>query len=244
MGMKGNLQDMTVADLIQLHCNNRKTAKLDIQNSDQQTIIFFKDGAIRHASCGDQEGEEVIYKTLIWEQGSFTIQNDIEAPKISIKRSWSELLLEGARRHDEFVNAKNNNNDKKHVKSEVNKMPQKFDEILAELAGEVTGYGSSALVGIDGINVASNSNGKLDPETVSAQMTMLFKLVDGSVTKLRAGTLEDNLTTTEKAYILMRFLPGKDFYLSIAADRNIGNVGNMRLISKMYAERLAKAMPH
>jgi hypothetical protein len=41
----------------------------------------------------------------------------------------------------------------------------------------------------------------------------------------------------------MRFLPGKQYYLGIAANRKTGNLGNMRLISKTYAERLSKAMP-
>ena len=88
-------------------------------------------------------------------------------------------------------------------------MSQKFDEILSSLAGEVSGYTASALVGIDGINLASHTLGVLDPENVSAQITTLFRLVDASVDKLGAGVLEDNLLTTEKSYILMRFLPGK-----------------------------------
>ena len=123
-------------------------------------------------------------------------------------------------------------------------MGQKFEEILSSLAGEVSGYSASALVGIDGINIAANSKGPQDPEAVSAQMTMLFRLVDGSVEKLGAGVLEDNLMTTEKSYILMRFLPGKEYYLSITADRKTGNLGNLRLMSKMYTEQLSKAMPH
>jgi hypothetical protein len=42
----------------------------------------------------------------------------------------------------------------------------------------------------------------------------------------------------------MRFLPGKEYYLSITTDRKTGNLGNLRLMSKMYTEQLSKAMPH
>lgn len=123
-------------------------------------------------------------------------------------------------------------------------MSQKFDEILTSLSGEVSGYLSSALVGIDGINLASHTIGTLDPDNESAQITTLFRLVDASVEKLGAGILEDNLLTTAKSYILMRFLPGKEYFLAIAANRKEGNLGNLRLMSKMYTEQLSKAMPH
>jgi hypothetical protein len=41
---------------------------------------------------------------------------------------------------------------------------------------------------------------------------------------------------------LMRFLPGKQYYLDIIADRKTGNLGNLRLMSRMYTERLAKVL--
>ena len=119
-----------------------------------------------------------------------------------------------------------------------------LDDILKELSSQVTGYIASALVDLDGLNIASNSvSSSLDPENISAQLSMLFRLVEVSVEKMDVGVIEDNLTTTDDAYILMRFLPGKQYYLSIAANRKTGNLGNMRLISKIFAERLAKAMP-
>ena len=124
-------------------------------------------------------------------------------------------------------------------------MAVKLDDILKEMSAEVTGYTASAVVGMDGINLAAHSRVKgVDPDVISAQMTMLLKLVDTSVTKLAAGEIEDNLTTLENAYILMHYLPGsKQYYLGMAVDRKAGNLGNMRLISKVYAERISKAMP-
>lgn len=129
-------------------------------------------------------------------------------------------------------------------KEEKGKEMSKLDDILKEMSGEITGYIACALVGLDGINIASHTSNKdTDPDTISAQLTMLLKLVDASVEKLGAGVIEDNLTTTENAYILMRFLPGKQYYLGMAANRKTGNLGNLRLISKLYAERLAQALP-
>jgi predicted regulator of Ras-like GTPase activity (Roadblock/LC7/MglB family) len=242
MGINGNLKDISVADLIQIHCIDQRTARLKIDQQDQAAEIFFNAGQVVHATLGQASGEEAVYEILTWTEGLFNVDNDVTAPKKSINRMWSGLLLEGAKRLDE--KEMNRKNSEENQSTEEMKMGQKFEEILTSLAGEVSGYSASALVGIDGINIAANSKGPLDPEAVSAQMTMLFRLVDGSVEKLGAGVLEDNLMTTEKSYILMRFLPGKEYYLSITADRKTGNLGNLRLMSKMYTDQLSKAMPH
>jgi predicted regulator of Ras-like GTPase activity (Roadblock/LC7/MglB family) len=244
MGMTGNLSGLAAADLIQLNCVDQKVARLQIAHAEIVAEIFFADGQIVHAECGGQKGEEVIYQVLGWNEGDFSLENEIRSPEISIHRSWPALLLEGARRLDEEKYSQLPASEETEIVTKEIKMAQKFDEILTELAGEVSGFRGSFLVGIDGINLASKYVGDLDPDLASAQMAMLLKLVSGSTDKLGAGNLEDNLTTTEKAYILMRFLPGKQYFLGISAERKTGNLGNMRLMSKMYTERLAKAMPH
>jgi predicted regulator of Ras-like GTPase activity (Roadblock/LC7/MglB family) len=122
-------------------------------------------------------------------------------------------------------------------------MANKLDAILKELAGEVDGYIASDGVGMDGINIANHTNSKINTEEVSAQMTMLFKLVDTTINKTMLGTLEDNILTTKNAYLYTRFLPDKQYFLGILADRHSASLGNLRLIGKIYVERLEKAMP-
>ncbi|MGA9396855.1 MAG: DUF4388 domain-containing protein [Anaerolineaceae bacterium] len=241
MSVQGNLKDLAVADLIQHNCQDYKTGKILIQNAAGEAAIYLKEGQVVHAALNGQEGEEVVFQILSWNEGTFILETGVKPPAKTIDRSWSSLLLEGARRLDENKTNSIQSDSNKHL--EVNKM-SKLDDILKEMSGEITGYVACALAGMDGINIASHTSNKaMDPDAISAQMTMLLKLVDTSVDKLGAGVLEDNLTTTENAYILMRLLPGKQYYLGMAASHKTGNLGNMRLISKMYAERLAKAMP-
>lgn len=244
MGMTGNLTGLAAADLIQLNCVDQKVARLQINHMDHKAEIFFSDGQIVHAVSGDQKGDEAVYEILGWNEGDFNLENNIKSPEITINRSWPSLLLEGARRLDESILNQTAVNPEQEPESKEKRMAQKFEEILTELSGEVSGFRGGFLVGIDGINLASKFIGEVDPELASAQMAMLLKLVSGSTDKLGAGNLEDNLTTTEKAFILMRFLPGKQYFLGISAERKSGNLGNMRLMSKLYTERLAKAMPH
>ena len=80
-------------------------------------------------------------------------------------------------------------------------------------------------------------------EVIAAQMTMLLKLVETTTNKINIGEVEDNLTTTDFAYVMMRFVPGRKYFLGLTVDRRAGNLGNMRLISKMYANRISQLLP-
>jgi len=244
MGMHGNLRDVAIPDLIQLSCQDRKSARLEIEHLGEHATLYFRDGNMIHAVLGDNSGEEVLFYILRWEEGTFDLETGVQSPAITVGSSWSSLLLEGARRLDEERNKDNKLQSTMEIYTEVDSMAPKFDEILKEMSGEITGCIACSLVGMDGINLASHTRIKnADPELMSAQGTMLLKLVDTAVDKLKAGQIEDDLVTTANAYMLMRFLPGKNYYLAMVADRKTGNLGNMRLIGKTYAERLAKAMP-
>ncbi len=237
MSMQGNLKDMAVADLIQHNCQDYKTAKMLIRNAGQEAVLFIKEGQVVHAALNGYEGEEVVFQILAWNEGAFILETGIEAPTKTITRSWSSLLMEGARRLDE--------GQLEQTKvTEASQMAQKLNDVLRELSGEVSGYLASAVVGMDGLSVADHTkSAKSNPETISAQLALLFKLVDTSAVKMNAGTVEDNLLTTDSAHVLTRFLPGKDYFLGVAIDRKAGNLGNLRLMSKLYADRIAKAMP-
>jgi predicted regulator of Ras-like GTPase activity (Roadblock/LC7/MglB family) len=242
MGMQGNLQDMAIADLIQQNCQDFKTVKLTIDHSGQQASLYFEGGNIVHAALGTKTGEDVIYEILEWKDGLFDVVVGDRAMTRSITRSWSGLLMEGARRLDENELKPGLIQTQPDTPSETHKVIN-LDDVLKGINAEVAGYIGSSLVGLDGLVLASNtSSNVMDQEVIGAQLTILFKLVDTSVQKLAAGEVEDNLITTENAYLLMRFLPGKLYYLSLIANRKSGSLGNMRLISKIYAERLSKAI--
>jgi predicted regulator of Ras-like GTPase activity (Roadblock/LC7/MglB family) len=245
--MKGNLHDMGVADLIQHNCQDRKTVQVTVEHSGRQAVLFFRDGDVVHAGLDGRSGEEVVYEILQWEDGTFETENSIPPPAVTIRKNWSGLLLEAARRLDETADALPPS--VAEGRMEVDPMATNLERILKEMGGEIAGYLASVVAGMDGINIASHTkSAKVDAEAMSAQMTLLFKLVDTSTAKLaeaqeQAAEVEDNLLTTEGAFVLMRYLPGKQYYMGVIADKKAGNLGNLRLISKLYCERLAKAMP-
>lgn len=122
-------------------------------------------------------------------------------------------------------------------------MPESMRDILAELGDQVPGFIAASVVGMDGLGIAQYTVANVDVEAINAQMTLLVKLVDTSVNKLGAGTLEDYLMTTERAYLMLRFLEEGEYYLGIAAIRDRSSLGNLRLNSRIYTRRINQAMP-
>jgi hypothetical protein len=110
MGVAGSVKEIAVADLIQQNCLDRKKARLIIKYKNQQAELFFNDGSVIHASMGDLAGEQVIYEILNWEDGTFLLEKNVDAPQKTIKNTWAALLLEGARRMDEKLNDDQNDN--------------------------------------------------------------------------------------------------------------------------------------
>jgi predicted regulator of Ras-like GTPase activity (Roadblock/LC7/MglB family) len=236
---------MAVADLIQHQCADQKPAQISIQNAGQSALLFFKSGQLVHAQLGNNEGEEVVFTILRWDEGTFAVEPAVEPPKMTITRSWSGLLMEGAKRLDEEANESATFNSKQVEKLEANPMIQNLDEALGEMSAEVNGYIASAVVGMDGLNIAQHTKDpKVNLESVSAQAAMLCKLVFSTTEKVGMGHLEDNLIQTKDDYLFIDMLHNDNqHFLCIIVDRKNGTLGNLRLIAKIYAERLSKIIP-
>jgi predicted regulator of Ras-like GTPase activity (Roadblock/LC7/MglB family) len=103
MALQGNLQDMSVADLIQHNCQEGRTARIDLRRgTDGPTAVLFLDqGQIVHAESQGESGEEIVYRVLAWGDGSFAVEPGQASPARTIQRSYAGLLLEGMRRIDE-----------------------------------------------------------------------------------------------------------------------------------------------
>jgi hypothetical protein len=102
MAVQGKLKDIGLSSLISVNCNEMNKAHLLVQREDEEASIFFEQGNIVHATMQDLEGEDVLYKLLHWEDGDFTLEQGVDAPKQTVKKAWSGILLEGMKRIDEW----------------------------------------------------------------------------------------------------------------------------------------------
>ena len=101
MPLEGNLKDLSLANLIQLNCQEMNEVKITVEYLGKEGVIFCSSGNIVHASTGQLTGEEAIYELLRWDGGTFFLQNGIAPPERTIDRNWNSLLLEGMQRIDE-----------------------------------------------------------------------------------------------------------------------------------------------
>lgn len=264
--MKGNLKDISVTNIVQIVGQSGMSGRLTILNMNQEVQIFFANGDIVEAELDQKNGEEVFFEVLGWETGEFEMDTNIVSSNQTISIPWTDLLLSGLQKLDESKSIEDISSgnlqaipddigelfgltkskilqDITNEKTEVD-MTQNMKEILVEIGQEVSGFMATAVVGMDGLGVASHQAIKeMNLEVTNAQMTMLFKLVQTSVDKLIGETVEDFLLTTDKAYLLIRPLQNPNYYLGIACDRSKANLGNMRLVSRTLVERLSDAMP-
>jgi hypothetical protein len=99
--VRGNLRDLALTSIVSVNCSEHNQAELVIHHEGQVGTIYFDGGGIVHASLDGQEGEQVIYELLSWEDGSFSLKQGVPPPKRTVDAGWTGLLLEGMRRIDD-----------------------------------------------------------------------------------------------------------------------------------------------
>jgi hypothetical protein len=102
MAFQGSLKELPLPDIIQLVSVSGKTGVFTLKNGAESGLIYLQDGAIVHAQVGDLVGEEAVYDLAIWAQGEFQFTPGQPAPSSSIHKSNTNLLMEAARRIDEW----------------------------------------------------------------------------------------------------------------------------------------------
>ncbi len=95
MPLQGNLQEMSLANLIQVNCQEMRSARLVLTRANQSGEIYFSDGQVVHATLGNLQGEQAVYALLTWDEGIFVLERDVAAPVRTIALPWQTLLLEG-----------------------------------------------------------------------------------------------------------------------------------------------------
>jgi acid stress-induced BolA-like protein IbaG/YrbA len=102
MAFQGSLKELPLPDIIQLVSVSGKTGKFTLTRDADRGFIFLKGGQMVHAHVGDLIGEEAIYALSIWNSGEFQFTAGEEPDRQSITKSNTNLLMEAARRLDEW----------------------------------------------------------------------------------------------------------------------------------------------
>ncbi|MEO0276275.1 MAG: DUF4388 domain-containing protein [candidate division WOR-3 bacterium] len=102
MTLRGNLKDFELGDLLQLLHMSLKNGAVKISSPLGEGVIYVENGVIKHVQLGEEEGEIAMAKIMQWKEGTFEFFKDVKSSKNTINLPIPNLLLEIARKIDEW----------------------------------------------------------------------------------------------------------------------------------------------
>ena len=102
MAFQGSLAELHLPDIIQLISVSGKTGVFHLTDGALKGEIYLNEGKIVHAQNEDTSGEEAVYALAIWRQGEFRFDPGPATEVKTITKSNTNLLMEAARRLDEW----------------------------------------------------------------------------------------------------------------------------------------------
>ncbi len=106
MAIRGNLNEASLPDVLQLLAMGSKTGTLSLSESGLSGTICFENGRVCHAAVSGRAlgTEDSVFVMFKWNHGLFSFEPGVQPPEGAEKISLDPqgLLLEGARRVDEW----------------------------------------------------------------------------------------------------------------------------------------------
>src|SRR5256885_9265980 len=101
--IQGRLEEMSMIDLMQSLEMGQKSCRLLVRQGGTHGELYFAGGQCRDAKVGKAEGDDAVYKVVLWTEGEFEI--DFNAANASTRttttRNTTGLLMEAMRLMDE-----------------------------------------------------------------------------------------------------------------------------------------------
>lgn len=95
MALQGSLKELSLANLIQVNCQEMRSARLTLEHAGHAGEVYFSDGQVVHATLSDLVGETAVFEMLTWNDGTFILDRDQPSPAKTIYLLWNDLLLQG-----------------------------------------------------------------------------------------------------------------------------------------------------
>ena len=100
-GVTGQLENLGLPDIVQTLTIGMKTALVAISQDDESGRIWFRDGAVVHAKCGELPGEAAFHAMARWKTGEFAIEHGVKSRRTTIECDSMFLVMEAMRLMDE-----------------------------------------------------------------------------------------------------------------------------------------------
>jgi hypothetical protein len=103
MALTGHLSDLSLSELIEFFCNQRKSGRLRVLYPQGSGYFYLQAGSVIHAQIGVLRGIDAVYYALTLANAKFEFSGSAEAPERTINQPWTQVVLEGLRRLDEGI---------------------------------------------------------------------------------------------------------------------------------------------
>src|SRR5690349_13064752 len=103
MALTGHLSDLSLSELIEFFCNQRKSGRLKVLYPQGAGYFFLQAGSVVDARIGVLQGIDAVYYALTLPNAQFEFSADVEAKSRTINQPWTQVVLEGLRRLDENI---------------------------------------------------------------------------------------------------------------------------------------------
>jgi hypothetical protein len=101
MALTGHLSDLSLSELIEFFCNQRKTGQLKVLYPQGHGFFYLQSGSVVDARIGTLRGIEAVYFALTLPNAQFEFGASSEPVERTINQPWTQVVLEGLRRLDE-----------------------------------------------------------------------------------------------------------------------------------------------
>src|SRR5579883_2788208 len=105
MQFTGELNTVSLANLIQLIAGGGLTGKITLSDEQKQALICFENGRIVHSEAEGKSGREALMAIFLWERGNFAfLDEDLEGMPRSFEATDTETtedLIKNAARYVE-----------------------------------------------------------------------------------------------------------------------------------------------
>jgi len=103
MALTGHLSDLSLSELIEFFCNQRKTGQLKVLYPQGPGYFYLQTGSVIDARIGVLRGIDAVYYALTLPNAKFEFGGESESPERTINQPWTQVVLEGLRRLDEGI---------------------------------------------------------------------------------------------------------------------------------------------
>jgi CheY-like chemotaxis protein len=101
--IQGRLEEMSMIDLLQSLEMGQKSCRLVVRKGSEQCDLFFTGGQCRDAKIGNIDGDDAVYKVILWTEGEFEIDFNAAngSDRTTTTKTTTGLLMEAMRLMDE-----------------------------------------------------------------------------------------------------------------------------------------------